>query len=395
MTSLKRNRRNGGGNRAKNKLSVYREDIQDQSPLTLIDRIPVPFATIDNYGFVVEHNDLFSLLFELLREKALSKISLSDLVTNSSQNKLQDLLDQSNPDNSIILEQIWFTRANGSVFPARVCIRPFMDDYGKIISRGVVVIDETLNYDAIKRMEQEREDLKKKDQFKNEFVTIASHELRTPIQPILGFALLATQGLMPQDQAWEGVLAEARRLQQLANDILDVSRIDSGSFNYEFQNIRINEVLTNTIESLKTDMKKNISIVISVQEGTDDVEIEADKSRMAQVISNIVGNAIKFTEKGEIKIQSKVFKDQNRFEIRVSDTGRGISDDILARLFGKFVTKDHGDAKTHGTGLGLYITKAIVDAHMGKIFASNNSDVGATFVIELPVSRKLSLTPKN
>jgi signal transduction histidine kinase len=403
MTSLKRNRRNGDSNRSKNRLSTFREHLQKQPSLTLNDQIPVPFATLDIYGFIVDHNDLFSSLFNLPSESALNKVSFSDLVTITSHKKFENLLDQSNAgrnndtktlSNFANFELIWLNRGDGSVFPARVCTRPYVDVSGKIVGRGVVVIDDTSNYDALKRIEQEREDLKKKDQFKNEFVTIASHELRTPIQPILGFALLATQGLMPQDQAWEGVLSEARRLQQLANDILDVSRIDSAGLGYEFQYIRISEVIVNTIESLKTDMKKKISIIISVQEGTQDLEIEADKSRMAQVISNIVGNSIKFTEKGVVRIESRVFKDQNRFELRVSDSGRGISDDIMARLFEKFVTKNHGDATTHGTGLGLYITKAIVDAHMGKIFASNNSDGGATFVIELPISRKLEMISK-
>jgi len=405
MTSLKRRyRQNVGNSRRKTALSSSQRPHQKQRTLTLFDQIPVPIARVDIYGFILEHNNLFSLLFGLPSNNVMKNVLFSDLVATDSQKRVDEVLEQTkngSPNRTTILghcidlEPVWLKRGDGSIFPARVSIKSFIDGEAKSIGRAVVIIDETPNYDAIRRMKQEKEDLKNKDQFKNEFVTIASHELRTPIQPILGFALLATQGLMPQDQAWEGVLTEARRLQQLANDILDVSRIDSGQLSYEFKNIRINEVLVNTIESLKTDMKKNISIVISIQEGTEGIEIEADKSRMAQVITNVVGNAIKFTEKGVIRIETRAFKDQNRFELRVSDTGRGISDDIFPRLFEKFMTKNHGDATTQGTGLGLYLTKSIVTAHLGDIVASNNSDAGATFVIELPISRPREKTARN
>jgi PAS domain S-box-containing protein len=399
MTSLKRYPESRNGARSDNfsNSQEHRHKHED-----LLDQIPVPFAIIDINGLVMKHNDLFLLLFGYGDKGFMKNALFADFVAISSQEKIEKILKQTNGNNigaiplgrCVDLEPIWLKKVDGSVFPARVSIRSFLDQVGGI-ERAITVIDETSNYDLITKMEQESEDLKKKDKFKNEFVTIASHELRTPIQPILGFAFLATQGLMPQDKAWEGVLTEARRLQQLANDILDVSRIDSDQLKYEFKNVRINEVLVNTIDSLKTDMKKDISIVVSIPEGMENLEIEADKSRMAQVITNVVGNAIKFTDKGEVRIESRVFRDQNRFELRVSDTGRGIPLDILPKLFEKFMTKNHGDATTQGTGLGLYITKSIVSAHRGKITGSNNPSGGATFVIELPISRSAEITAWN
>jgi signal transduction histidine kinase len=401
MTSLKRYPESRNGARSDN-FPNSQGHRQKNEASDLLDQIPVPFATIDIHGFVIKHNDLFSLLLGHADKGLMKNVLFADFVAISSQERIEKALKQTNDNsieattlgNCVELEPIWLKKVNGSVFPARVSIRSFLDQAGEI-ERAITVIDETSNYDLITKMEQESEDLKKKDKFKNEFVTIASHELRTPIQPILGFAFLATQGLMPQDKAWEGVLTEARRLQQLANDILDVSRIDSDQLKYEFKNIRMNEVLVNTIESLKTDMKKDISIVVSIQDGMEGLEIEADKSRMAQVVTNVVGNAIKFTDKGEVRIESRAFRDQNRFELRVSDTGRGIPVDILPKLFEKFMTKNHGDATTQGTGLGLYITKSIVNAHRGRITGSNNPSGGATFVIELPISRSAEITAWN
>jgi signal transduction histidine kinase len=109
---------------------------------------------------------------------------------------------------------------------------------------------------------------------------------------------------------------------------------------------------------------------------------------MTQVLSNIIGNAVKFTKRGSIKIECRAFANKNKLEIRVSDTGTGISQEILPNLFGKFVTKSSGDIEGHGgTGLGLFISKAIVNAHKGEIFAYNNATGGATFTMVLPIDR--------
>lgn len=385
---------------ARSKELSYMDNLYAESASSWLRRIPVPFAVIDSFGYVVEYNDLFSALFDFAAADALNEKSIRELVATKSQGHIESLLDSHVKAEGSRLsecpayadsEPVWFARRDKSMFPARVYLKPFIELDGNSTGTGIVIIDETSGYNTIARLENEREDLKKREQFKNDFVAVASHELRTPIQPILGFALLASRGIMSQEQAWEGVLAEARRLQQLANDILDVSRIDSGALDYKFQPVRINEVVSSTLGSLTTDMKKSVVANIAVQEGIRDIEIEADKSRITQAISNVVGNAIKFTATGEVRVESRVFKDQNRVEVKVIDSGIGIAENIMPRLFSKFVTNNHGDAKSHGTGLGLYITRAIVTAHKGRISAHNNPDAGATFVIELPISRKVPM----
>jgi signal transduction histidine kinase len=109
---------------------------------------------------------------------------------------------------------------------------------------------------------------------------------------------------------------------------------------------------------------------------------------MTQVFSNIIGNAIKFTDNGSIKVECRASPSKNKIEIRVSDTGAGISEKILPNLFGKFVTKNAKETNGHGgTGLGLFISKAIVTAHKGEIHAYNNATGGATFTIILPIDQ--------
>ena len=248
------------------------------------------------------------------------------------------------------------------------------------------------------QLQYANKELNKKDKLKDEFVGIASHELRTPVHSILGFASLASSGQIEAKEACKGVLLEAYRLQQLINDLLDVSRIKSGSsLTYAMEKVRINEIILDVVNGVKVSLNEGVSIETKIGGngggGIDDnnannnsgMEIYADKGRITQALSNIVGNAVKFTASGTIIVESSVSNDKKRVEVKVSDSGSGIAEDILPNLFDKFVTKTPGNENKGGTGLGLYITKAIIDAHKGKIFAYNNKQgVGATFTIVIP-----------
>jgi SSS family transporter len=231
-------------------------------------------------------------------------------------------------------------------------------------------------------LEKANTELKHKDRLKDEFISIASHELRTPVQPILGFATLAKRGKIEQARAWRGVLQHAHRLQHLANEILDVSRIESGSLTYAMEKVRINDLVLDVMSSAKPNLSKDVLMEIKLDRN---VEIVADRSRITQVLTNVLDNAIKFTRRGTITVESFVFEERGKTEIRISDTGGGIPADVVPYLFEKFVTKSVQDGNQHGAGLGLFISRAIVMAHKGEIFANNNSEGGATFTIVLPI----------
>jgi signal transduction histidine kinase len=229
------------------------------------------------------------------------------------------------------------------------------------------------------------EELKMKDKMKDEFISIASHELKNPVQPILGFAYLAKKGKIPHDEAWDGVLEHARRLKRLATDILDVSKIESGSLNYKMEKIRINQVIKEVIDSLRVNLQKGVSMETNLDRS--DIEILADRERIIQMLGNIIENAIKFTKHGTIKVSSQEYPDLNKMKITISDTGDGISGDIISNLFDKFVTMSVKNGMEHGTGLGLFIAKEIATAHQGEIHAHNNSEGGATFIVTLPINQ--------
>jgi len=232
------------------------------------------------------------------------------------------------------------------------------------------------------------EQLKTHDRMQKEFINIAAHELRTPIQPILGLTgeLLRSnnsrhrRSAAEQDELLDVIMRNAKRLHRLADDILDVTKIESESLNIKKEWFNLNDVIANIVK--KSQQGDLIKLVYQPR----DIFIEADKARIAQVVSNILNNAVKFTitkvnEEGNATININAEKvDDGQTLVSIKDTGISIDPGIMPRLFEKFASKSY-----QGTGLGLYICKSIIEAHGGKIWAENNADgKGATFSFTLP-----------
>ena len=225
------------------------------------------------------------------------------------------------------------------------------------------------------------EQLKIHDRMQKEFINVAAHELRNPIQPLV-LSSESLKGSMPNEERVSIVIRNARKLQMLANEILDVTKIESKTLKLNKESIDLREVILYGIKDLQsyqaiTDGKVNLIY----EPSKEDIFVEADRDRVGQVISNLLNNAIKFTEEGTISIIARKSADSQEVVVSVKDTGCGIDYEILPRLFSKFATK----SETGGTGLGLYICKSIIEAHGGKIWAENNkSEKGATFCFSLP-----------
>jgi signal transduction histidine kinase len=240
-----------------------------------------------------------------------------------------------------------------------------------------------------KQLELAYEQLKKHDKIQKEFINIAAHELRTPIQPILGLTQVIYSKIdgdrspherQKQKEMLEVVTRNAYRLQHLSEDILDVTRIESQNLNLKLERLNLDEIISNAINDAKRSHHlKNVRL--SYQRDKDNtVFVQADKGRLNQVLSNLISNAIKFTKEGFIIITPKKQEKENKVMVSVKDSGIGIHPEILPRLFQKFATKSY-----QGTGLGLYISKSIVEAHGGEMWAENNSDgKGSTFYFTLP-----------
>ena len=236
-----------------------------------------------------------------------------------------------------------------------------------------------------KQLEAAYEQVKRHDKMQEEFIKIAAHELRTPIQPILGLTQLirASSKDVKQCELLDATIRNAKRLEQLIENILDVTKIESHSLSLNKVQFNMNDVITNMISGMST----TTSIKLEYSH-SQDIFVRADRERITQVINNLLNNAIKFTKKGTISTSLEKNKEQHGDKeyivVGVKDTGQGIDSEILPNPFTKFATK----SQTRGTGRGLFISKNIIEAHDGKIWAQNNNNNGATFTFSLPITNE-------
>jgi signal transduction histidine kinase len=278
-----------------------------------------------------------------------------------------------------------------------------------------------------KQLKEAYQTVENTNAIQQEFINIAAHELRTPVQPIIGYAelLLEEETDDNKKQALMSIVHNSERLQKLALDILDIARMDSNTFQLHKEPLDLNYVISNIakdyLKRQEQQKARDITRLISNVNGNnnknsyskksetkllfeprvkEDIFVEADEERLMQVMYNLLDNAFKFIDSdggtvritlekqeqqlGDLIIQERHHQQEPHAIIRIKDTGTGIDPEILPRLFSKFATKSQ-----RGTGLGLYISKNIVEAHGGKLYAENNTnDKGATFTIILPLFKQ-------
>lgn len=229
------------------------------------------------------------------------------------------------------------------------------------------------------------EELKEADKMKDEFINIAAHELRTPIQPILSTTdLLKSKTTNEQDQELLNItIRNAKRLQGLADNILDASKIESRSLELNLGFHDLNDIIINVINDLVLDKKFTNKKGVKLMYEPETIYVNVDKVRLTQVISNLLNNAIKNTSEGSITVEAQ--NSDGKAVVSVRDTGNGIDPELYPKLFSKFATK----SPTGGTGLGLFISKSIIEAHGGKIWVENNpsgNGLGTVFRFTLPLN---------
>jgi two-component system sensor histidine kinase VicK len=244
------------------------------------------------------------------------------------------------------------------------------------------------------------EQLKAYNIMQRDFINIAAHELRTPIQPILGLSQVVSPKVGEEERGhMRVIIRNAKRLQRLTENILDVTRIDNHSLKLQRERFNLIDLISRIVQDFRNQIDSpNLVLVCQFKERREDENgltfVHADKSRLIQVLSNLLSNAIKFTKEGiisvnvekQVKQKEKAIKQEEAI-ITVKDMGVGIDPKLLDRLFSKFATKSFA-----GTGLGLFISKSIVEAHGGRIRAENNSDGrGATFIFTLPLEKSSEL----
>jgi PAS domain S-box-containing protein len=384
-----------GQKKLRNFLASRREDIiEDQfneikqlecKYRNLYDGSPDMFRTIDKEGMIIDCNQSYVKGLGYADKSEVIGHSIFEHTAADSLDAMKKSFQEWRSTGTVTNKEVWFKRKNGCVFPVLINASNLYDDKGNLKGSNTAIIDATEIHEA-------RRQLEKANQLQEEFIKIAAHELRTPIQPIMGLAELATRGTIKHEQALVGIMKEAKRLTKITNEILDVSRIQSNGLTYQKDMVGINEVITEMIthttvglHHLHDSDKPTIAIETELD---DNIELNLDKGRVIQALSNIVGNSIKFAEGTRITIKTTALKTRNQFEIRITDNGPGISEEIFPTLFEKFGAKTSGPHLDKiGAGLGLYIARSIIQDHGGHIFAGNNKDgKGCTFVVRLPIS---------
>jgi len=222
-----------------------------------------------------------------------------------------------------------------------------------------------------------------------EFLTVVSHDLRTPLNSVIGFSQLlleGTEGHLNQEQKSDArkILKSGRHLLSLVNDVVDISKIESGMTELSCSRVDIAEVVQEVLEAASGLSRGDaVGLAAELPEGLPCVH--ADETRLRQILINLLGNALKFTTSGEVRVRVNP-ESSGMLEVRVEDTGPGIPESDLERVFGEFEqVRSKEVAAQKGTGLGLAITKRLVKMHGGEIRAINRPGGGAVFAFTIPV----------
>jgi len=265
------------------------------------------------------------------------------------------------------------------------------DELGELTDSFNLMINSIRNFiEEQRRLSDElktaNEEIQQRERMKDEFINVAAHEMRTPVQPILGLSELLKamrhENKLPvtkEEELLDMIISNAKRLLLLQENILNVSRIENKLLKLNKDQCDLVEIISTAIQDTENQIDKNMVEMRYNPSETNPPLVYADRAKLTQVVSNLLNNAIKFTQAGSITVD--VVKDDNKAIVRIKDTGVGIHPRVESKLFSKFVTNS-----SSGTGLGLFISKSIVEAHGGKISGSNNTnDKGATFSFSLPL----------
>ena len=352
----------------------YRELINTSTD-AIISTDPEMQITIWNHGA--------EKIFGYTEKEMLGQSILTIFPTDLYQDVTREIIGVKSGGNVEFNNKIFETsgsRKDGSIVPIEVSLSSREAEGSYIIT--TIIRDITIRKEAEKK-------LREIDQMKSEFLSNVSHELRTPLQSISGFTKLIMDGKVPdpatQQEFLQIIDTETKHLGNLINSLLDMSRLEASRFKIYKRLNSVYDIFTDSIKmfhSLARD--KDITLTESIPSKLP--EMEVDSERMRQVVINLLSNAIKFSKPGSnVQVNAEVRNNELLFQ--VTDHGIGMREEAMTHLFERFFRVD-GDTVTGGTGLGLYISKQIIDAHGGKIWAESKFGEGSTFSFTLPLNNK-------
>jgi len=272
---------------------------------------------------------------------------------------------------------------NGSLIPISVSISPIIDDRGKIIGASKIARDISEHLSLQDEKARLYEQVRALNDKKDEFIGLASHELKTPLTSINGYLQILSR--MITDEKGQQFLAKTRqqvkKLSALVNDLLDVSKIEAGKLKFSVEPFNIREVVDDAIELL---MHSNSKYKLTLHTAIDKLMVSGDANRIEQVIINLLTNAIRYSP-GTDCIELYLISEPEQVKIGVKDFGIGIAPDKLKEVFSRFYRVDESNTTISGLGIGLYLAHEIINRHSGEIWAESEPGKGSTFWFSLPV----------
>ncbi len=267
----------------------------------------------------------------------------------------------------------------------------FLTIFGVLLIRSVLKeVEQREKLEVLtKNLEAANERLKQLDKLKSEFLSFASHQVKSPMAIVKGYATLIADGTLGSaseeiKQTAKKIKDSADRLISLVNNLLNLRKIEEGKMEYNFETINIVELVENITKEFES-LAKNKGLELTFDSSQKEIKGKIDSQKFSQVIQNFIDNAIKYTEKGWVKV-SVGLNNENEILITVADSGRGISKELLPKLFEQFTRDASVKKEIQGTGLGLYIAKQIVLAHCGEILAESKGEgKGSKFVVRIPL----------
>lgn len=364
----------------------------------LYEESPLLFRTIDRDGKILDCNKVYASALGYSKEEVLGA-SIFDHTADNDLSAMRESFKTWRKSGNVKNREIWMKRKDGTIFPSLVNATSTFDPNGRLIGSNTVITDLTEIYEARKKIqeneiqiENQLEELQRLSRSKGEFITMITHELKTPLVPIKGYLdLILKEKFGPLADAQKDRLkiikSSTEVLLNLISDLLDANKIELGQLKLSKEDIDVGKISIDIIETIKADAeKKKIQIITDLEE----VICNCDKNRLTQVITNILSNSLDFCPNESGIITIRLSTEDGFAKMMIKDNGIGMDKSNLGQLFKRFFQLDTSSTREHGgSGLGLSICRGIIESHGGKIWAeSEGIGKGLEIYFMLPLAEK-------
>jgi len=374
----------------------------EQRYRNLYEKAPGLLRSITTEGILIDCNETYAKALGYTKQEAVG-VSFYEHTAERSIADLRENLEAWQKSQEVGRKDIWMKRKDGSIFPSLLTGASLYDDQGKLIGRTVVLTDLTEIYETRNKLvekenmiKEQYDELKKLDIAKEEFTSMISHELKTPLTPIMGWCqALKNPKIMgqinqAQSTAIDAIQSNAIKLKDLVSDMLDAQKLDMKKMKFDYKDVDVTEMMDFMLKNLHVAMEpKHIEFVNTT---TKNLMLKGDKSRLEQVLNNIILNAVDFVRSDGGRIEIRAESNGDKILFMIKDNGMGIPKEKQHHLFTQFYQLDTSATRKHGgSGLGLSICKGIVDALGGKIWVESDAGKGATFYFTIPIEKKTEI----